>query len=65
MPRPTRCRRIERLPVYRSFSPDDAETAESVRMTVDEFEALRPPRPRAPRRRLRPRKLRGAPLPRK
>ncbi len=24
MPRPTRCRRIERLPVYRSFSPDDA-----------------------------------------
>jgi len=41
MPRPTRCRRIERLPVYRSFSPDDAEAAESVRMTVDEFEALR------------------------
>jgi predicted DNA-binding protein (UPF0251 family)/predicted Fe-Mo cluster-binding NifX family protein len=41
MPRPTRCRRIERLPVYRSFSPDDAEAAESVRMMVDEFEALR------------------------
>ncbi len=41
MPRPTRYRRIERLPVYRSFSPDDAEAAESVRMTVDEFEALR------------------------
>lgn len=41
MPRPTRCRRIERLPVYRSFSPDDAEATESVRMTVDEFEALR------------------------
>ncbi len=41
MPRPFRCRRIERLPVYRSFSPDDIEAAESVRMTVDEFEALR------------------------
>ena len=41
MPRPVRCRRIERLPVYRSFSPDDIEADESVRMTVDEFEALR------------------------
>ena len=41
MARPLRCRRIERLPVYRSFSPDDAEAGESVRMTVDEFEALR------------------------
>ena len=41
MPRPFRCRRIERLPVYRSFSPDDAPEAESVKMTVDEFEALR------------------------
>ena len=41
MPRPVRCRRIERLPVYRSFSPDDMAAEESVRMTVDEFEALR------------------------
>ena len=41
MPRPIRCRRIERLPVYRSFSPDDITAAESVQMTVDEFEALR------------------------
>ena len=41
MPRPFRCRRIEQLPVYRSFSPDDITTTESVRMTVDEFEALR------------------------
>ena len=41
MPRPFRCRRIERLPVYRSFSPDDITAAESVQMTVDEFEALR------------------------
>ena len=41
MPRPFRCRRIEQLPVYRSFSPDDITAAESVRMTVDEYEALR------------------------
>lgn len=41
MARPTRCRRIERLPEYRSFSPDDVNATESVRMTVDEFEALR------------------------
>ena len=41
MPRPVRCRRIGQLPVYRSFSPDDAYASESVQMTVDEFEALR------------------------
>ena len=41
MARPVRCRRIERLPVYRSFSPDDIVAGESVRMTVDEYEALR------------------------
>ncbi len=41
MPRPFRCRRIERHPVYRSFSPDDAPVTGTVRMTVDEFEALR------------------------
>ena len=41
MPRPFRCRRIEQLPVYRSFSPDDITATESVQMTVDEFEALR------------------------
>jgi len=41
MPRPVRCRRVERLPVYRSFSPDDINTDESVLMTVDEYEALR------------------------
>ena len=41
MPRPVRCRRIESLPVYRSFSPDDDAAAESVRMTVDEFETVR------------------------
>ena len=41
MPRPVRCRRIEQLPVYRSFSPDDIAATEEVRMTVDEYEALR------------------------
>lgn len=41
MSRPTRCRRIEQLPVYRSFSPDDIIAAESIEMTVDEFETLR------------------------
>ena len=41
MPRPVRCRRIEHMPVYRSFSPDDITPGESVRMTVDEYEAVR------------------------
>ena len=41
MTRPIRCRRIERQPVYRSFSPDDGTAHETVRITVDEFEALR------------------------
>ena len=41
MPRPVRRPKIERLPVYRSFSPDDVTAVESIRMTVDEFEALR------------------------
>ena len=29
------------MPVYRSFSPDDITAGESVRMTVDEYEAVR------------------------
>ena len=41
MPRPTRCRRIGRIPAYRSFSPDDVEPAESVLLSIDEYEALR------------------------
>ena len=41
MPRPMKCRMIEQLPVYRSFSPDDIDAAKSVLMTVDEFEAFR------------------------
>ena len=41
MGRPARCRRIGQMPVWRSFSPDDAEAEESVLMTVDEFETVR------------------------
>lgn len=41
MPRPTRRRLIGSMPVYRSFSPDDTETDETVSVTVDEFEAVR------------------------
>ena len=41
MPRPWKYRRIGQLPVYRSFSPDDITDAEILRMTVDEYEALR------------------------
>ena len=41
MPRPIKCRRIEKMPAFRSFSPDDGQTADIVRMTVDEYEALR------------------------
>lgn len=41
MPRPSRNRKIEQYPLYRSFSPDDISAAETVKMTVDEYEALR------------------------
>ncbi|MBO4383867.1 MAG: DUF134 domain-containing protein [Clostridia bacterium] len=41
MPRPIRCRKIGCLPVYRSFSPDDAEADETVSVTLDEFETMR------------------------
>ncbi len=41
MPRPTRCRKIQQLPAFRLFSPDDAPDAETVRMTVDELEVVR------------------------
>ena len=40
MPRPTRCRRIARIPTYRSFSPDDIEPSEEVVLSIDEYEAL-------------------------
>ena len=41
MPRPVRCRRIERMPAFRSFSPDEVSQTGTVLMTVDEFETLR------------------------
>ena len=41
MPRPFRCRRIGQMPVCRSFSPDEQIESETVRMTLDEYEALR------------------------
>ena len=41
MSRPFRCRKVERMPVFRSFSPDDITASESVMMTMDEFEAMR------------------------
>ena len=41
MPRPVRCRRIEHMPVYCSFSPDDVTAVENLLMTVDEYEAFR------------------------
>ena len=41
MSRPTRCRRIARIPAFRSFSPDDVDPSESVSLTIDEYEALR------------------------
>ena len=41
MPRPVKCRRIERLPDFRSFSPDDINASETVLMSLDEYETLR------------------------
>ena len=41
MPRPFRCRKIGQMPVYCSFSPDDIKDADSILMTVDEFETIR------------------------
>ena len=41
MPRPVRCRRIEQMPAFRSFSPDDAPDADVIRLTLDEYETLR------------------------
>lgn len=41
MPRPQRCRRICRQPEYRDFSPAECSGADTVVLTVDEFEAIR------------------------
>lgn len=41
MPRPQRCRRVCRLPEHLRFSPDGRADAETVVLSVDEFEVLR------------------------
>lgn len=41
MARPTRCRRIGKQPVHRSFVPEDAEATETIHMSVDEYETIR------------------------
>lgn len=41
MARPVRCRRIQHMPAFRSFSPDDAPEAETIYLTLDEYETLR------------------------
>ena len=41
MPRPRRCRRICREPEYVLFEPDGIAAAETVTLTLDEYEAIR------------------------
>ena len=41
MPRPQRCRRICREPMYKGFAPEGASAADTVTLTTDEFEAIR------------------------
>jgi len=42
MPRPIRCRQIDRYPDYWSFVPEDAETdAEEISLGLDEYEVIR------------------------
>lgn len=41
MPRPKRCRRICEYPSFWSFGPEKVEAAETVNVTLDEFEAIR------------------------
>ena len=43
MPRTTKCRKIRNFPDYYSFVPEeaDAETIETVMMSLDEFETIR------------------------
>ena len=41
MARPQRCRRICREPEYPRFTPDGVPCANTVVLSVDEFEALR------------------------
>ena len=41
MPRPSRCRFISSFPEYWSFLPEDAESPETIIMSLDEFETIR------------------------
>ena len=41
MPRTPRCRRIQAFPDYWSFSPEDGGQAETITMTLDEYECIR------------------------
>lgn len=41
MPRPQRSRKICKEPVYAQFSPDAVQNAQTVELTVDEFEVVR------------------------
>lgn len=41
MPRPTKCRRICKEPVYESFSPDGGQGDGEICLTVDEYETIR------------------------
>ena len=41
MPRPTKCRRICKEPVYESFSPDGNQGDGEICLTVDEYETIR------------------------
>ena len=41
MPRPPRCRWIGGYPEYWSFTPDDAESPDTVTLSLDEFETIR------------------------
>ena len=41
MPRPVRCRMIDRYPEHWKFAPEAAETDETIQLTLDEYEAIR------------------------
>ncbi|MBR4079512.1 MAG: DUF134 domain-containing protein [Christensenellaceae bacterium] len=41
MPRPQRCRRVCREPVFTEFTPEGASFTDTVTLTTDEFEAIR------------------------
>lgn len=41
MPRPKRCRRVCREPIFRCFYPDGVDSPERVELSVDEYEVIR------------------------